>query len=561
MLTYAGTNPHLGWLDTAETGNPGVVFAREAAAANGVNVRGGSLTVNATTHVAWLRTGADTTVQLAEGKTLTLGYNTYSEGSANHDLDGVVAGAGRLRIEENAAVLTGANSFSGGLELSYGTVAFTSAAALGTGTITVVAGGYDSALTVLAPDMTVTNPIVLEAPSGGGEGDRQTTLALSGADRFYYEDYAAPGNRDLTLTGTISGTGNLRKRSDNTVTLTGANTFAGDITIEEGIMIFSTAATTGAPTNRLNLSSYYSAQGATARFLAGNPQIGGLNGYSYDSTAVVELGAGVNLTIGVHDHGETGDQYFYGTISGDGSIIKDGPASQTLIGANTYTGGTTVRQGTLIAGHDQAFGAGAITINGGRLGTEYGITFTNPIIFGANGGVLAGNGTFTQALTIGAGVGLAPGSSPGTMTFSDLTLAGGGFLEFEIMDPTLEAGSGHDTLHVTGPLTITATPGNLYRINLISLDANGQPGALEFGTFGTTYTLVLATSGGLSGFDAASFQLDASAFTSSYASQAQFYLTSSGNDLMLNFTPVPEPSTYALLALGAGMLWFVRRRR
>jgi hypothetical protein len=59
----------------------------------------------------------------------------------------------------------------------------------------------------------------------------------------------------------------------------------------------------------------------------------------------------------------------------------------------------------LIAGHDQAFGAGAITINGGRLGTEYGITFTNPIIFGANGGVLAGNGTFTQALTIGAGRG------------------------------------------------------------------------------------------------------------------------------------------------------------
>ncbi|MBC8131757.1 MAG: hypothetical protein H7X95_02150, partial [Deltaproteobacteria bacterium] len=55
-------------------------------------------------------------------------------------------------------------------------------------------------------------------------------------------------------------------------------------------------------------------------------------------------------------------------ISGVGSVTQMGSAPLTLLGPNTYSGGTTVAAGTLFVGADTSLGTGALT-NNGKLAT------------------------------------------------------------------------------------------------------------------------------------------------------------------------------------------------
>ncbi|AOS43291.1 PEP-CTERM motif protein [Lacunisphaera limnophila] len=119
-----------------------------------------------------------------------------------------------------------------------------------------------------------------------------------------------------------------------------------------------------------------------------------------------------------------------------------------------------------------------------------------------------------------------------------------------------------------GAITVTATSGNPFSLRVISLSAGGDPGNASGFSASTAYSWLLATGnpgGGISGFDAADFLIDTTAFSSPRDSGV-FSLSqglSGGNPaLFLNFTPVPEPSTYALLGVGLGLvLLTVRRRR
>jgi hypothetical protein len=75
-----------------------------------------------------------------------------------------------------------------------------------------------------------------------------------------------------------------------------------------------------------------------------------------------------------------------------------------------------------------------------------------------------------------------------------------------------------------------------------------------------SWTLLTATS--ITGFDAAKFAIDAGLFSNAPDSSL-FSLAQSGNSLVLNFTPVPEPSTWALMLTGLSVvaLRAFRRRR
>jgi autotransporter-associated beta strand protein len=61
---------------------------------------------------------------------------------------------------------------------------------------------------------------------------------------------------------------------------------------------------------------------------------------------------------------------FNAIISGSGNLVQNGSGTTVLGGANTYLGGTIIKNGTLLVNNSQALGLGNVVVNGGVLGAD-----------------------------------------------------------------------------------------------------------------------------------------------------------------------------------------------
>lgn len=239
-------------------------------------------------------------------------------------------------------------------------------------------------------------------------------------------------NEDSTFAGVIANGGTatgLTKVGTGTLTLSGNNTYTGATAIEDGKLAIGAGGTTGTlGTGQVTLSG----------------------------TAQLEFNRSDTLAVA-------------NTITGTGTVVKNGAGILALSGDNTYFGDTILNAGTLVLSNTtgSATSSGVVEVNAGALG---------------------GTGTASGPVNIDSGAAVRPGNvtasltEVGTLTTGDLTLAGGStlFVEFESV-------SSYDTIVAGALATSGASAGNPV---LVDLRVENSPS--KWATLGT-YNLIQYT--------------------------------------------------------------------
>ncbi|EAS2031695.1 fibronectin-binding autotransporter adhesin ShdA [Salmonella enterica] len=182
-----------------------------------------------------------------------------------------------------------------------------------------------------------------------------------------------------TLDNNVTGEGQIVKSGSDELIVTGDNTYSGGTTISDGTLIADHADSlgTGAVANsgvlqvgEGELENTFSGSGSLMKTGTGELTLSGDNSYSggttiTDGTLTADhadsLGSGDIDNSGVL---QVGEGELENTLSGSGSLVKTGTGELTLSGDNSYSGATTITDGTLIAANVNALGSGNIDNSG-----------------------------------------------------------------------------------------------------------------------------------------------------------------------------------------------------
>ncbi|TAN37047.1 MAG: hypothetical protein EPN23_06990 [Verrucomicrobia bacterium] len=387
-------------------------------------------------------------------------------------------GLSYFSVSNNAALaLSGANTYSGGTVINGGKIVVNSAAALGTGIVTINGGGGGTISAVeIGVDTTIYGLVyntassqnlygntaalrILTIGAGGvvnasGAGqlnigntsNRPLSINL-GASQAWTNNASSPirlsdnggtnslnlnantltlaGTGDLQLFAQVIGTGGIIQDGSGTLTLTNANnTYSGSTIIKNGVLSVSG---TGSLPGWDTAGRYAVSNGAA---LAVGNAVTDANITTMVGTGNFAAGAklGFDTTAGNRTNGNV----LADTVNGALGLVKMGANTLMLTNANTYSGGTLINAGTLYVNGDGALGAAGTSLlisNGATYQVSASFTNSNrAITLGVGGGKIMLNSGVTLGITNTiVGVGGLTQSGSGTLNLTASNAFSGGF--------------------------------------------------------------------------------------------------------------------------------------
>jgi autotransporter-associated beta strand protein len=383
------------------TNSTGTIVNLSGGVVNAGNVGvsgGGQVALSNNVIVSGIETISSGTLQIASGATNSVNGLVLSGGTisgsgtlSNSSLYDMQAGTANIVLNgtnglnkstEGTVILGAINAYTGTTKVEGGTLQYGVNNAIADGGAVAVTGGT---LNLGSYSDTV------GAVTVSGGNITSTTGVLTGTS-YNLANGAGVTN---TISAILGGTGVLVKTNAGTVVLSGANTYSGATTITNGVLTIQNSASLGGTNagttvgtgavlqlqggiavgaEALTLNGAGVSSGGALRSISGNNTYGGA--VNLGSTSRINSDAGTlilnnaaditgatfGLTLGGAGNIDVGS--VIGTTTG--TLTKDGTGTATLLAANTYSGATTISNGSLVFGVSNAIAANnTVNVGGG----------------------------------------------------------------------------------------------------------------------------------------------------------------------------------------------------